>query len=142
MWEEFLRRNITPPYISSVADITHRRLTPISIPYYSESPSANDDLVPNYFLILATDGLRDLYEDFDDEATLEAYVSSVANDISNGQLHADKRRARKENNLASLILKNALGGDDKEDLEAVSRMLTPQLDEQWLDDVTIIVQII
>ena len=30
----------------------------------------------------------------------------------------------------------------EEDLEAVSSLLTPNLDEQWMDDVTIIVQVL
>jgi pyruvate dehydrogenase phosphatase len=107
-WETFLARNCTPPYISSEPDIVHRRLGPRS------------------FLILATDGLSELF----DGAGRADMVAEWAHCV------ADAAKDR-EKNLALHLLRHALGG---EDLVSISQMMTLDMDTPWMDDTTIIVQ--
>jgi pyruvate dehydrogenase phosphatase len=109
-WETFLARNRTPPYISSEPDIVHRRL------------------VPRSFLVLATDGLSELYDGAAGRA-----------DMAAGWAHciAEAGRAPGKENLALRLLRHALGG---EDLMSISQMITLDMDTPWMDDTTIIVQ--
>ena len=109
-WETFLTLNRTPPYISSEPDIVHRRLGPRS------------------FLVLATDGLSELYEGPGGRADM---VADWARCI------AEAGRAPGKENLALRLLRLALGGDD---LTSISQMITLDMDTPWMDDTTIIVQ--
>ncbi|KAI0255277.1 phosphatase 2C-like domain-containing protein [Lactifluus subvellereus] len=109
-WETLLALNRTPPYISSEPDIVHRRLGPRS------------------FLVLATDGLSELYEGPGARADM---VADWARCI------AEAGRAPGKENLALRLLRHALGGDD---LMSISQMITLDMETPWIDDTTIIVQ--
>jgi pyruvate dehydrogenase phosphatase len=109
-WETLLARNRTPPYISSVPDIVHRRLG------------------PRAFLVLATDGLSELY----DGAGRADMVADWARCVAEAAGTAPGKE-----NLALRLLRRALGG---EDLVAISQMITLDMDTPWMDDTTIIVQ--
>jgi pyruvate dehydrogenase phosphatase len=108
-WETLLARNRTPPYISAVPDVVHRRLSTRS------------------FLILATDGLSELY----DGAPRAEMAADWARCIAEAPQNA------KGENLALRLLRHALGG---EDLMNISQMITLDMDTPWMDDTTIIVQ--
>ncbi len=112
-WETFLARNRTPPYISSVPDVVHRRLPPRSGGGGS-------------FLILATDGLSELYDGTARAEMAADWARCVAEAAS-----------AKGENLALRLLRRALGG---EDLMSISQMVTLDMDTPWMDDTTIIVQ--
>lgn len=119
-WETFLSRNRTPPYISSEPDVIHRRLGPRS------------------FLILATDGLSELY----DGAGRSDMVADWARCVAEAGARASTAKAREsekeeEENLALGLLRRALGG---EDLMSISQMITLEMESPWMDDTTIIVQ--
>ncbi|KAI5120928.1 hypothetical protein M0805_002908 [Coniferiporia weirii] len=123
-WDQLLVRNLTPPYISAEADIVHRRLV--------RGPGAVPG-APNQFLILCTDGLQELFDDVPVEKQSQHYVDAV-------MLPGDERATFKvDDNLALRILKRALGGDDT---NAVSQMIAVQSEQAWLDDITIVVQIL
>lgn len=109
--EDFLGRNLTPPYISNRADIRHVEIGP------KES-----------FLIMCSDGLLDLYEDkgLELEHLASVWVQVLA-----------KRDLWDRSNLALYLLRDALGGDD---IEKVSRMMTVEMSFRWMDDTTILVQ--
>ena len=64
-WELFLSRNHTPPYISAVPEVVHRRLPPVPKPGVAASPRP--------FLILATDGLRELYDGLEREEAAQQW---------------------------------------------------------------------
>jgi pyruvate dehydrogenase phosphatase len=113
-WETLLARNRTPPYISSVPDIVHRRLG------------------PRAFLVLATDGLSELY----DGAGRADMVADWARCVAEAACSAPGKEREREN-LALRLLRRALGG---EDLVAISQMITLDMDTPWMDDTTIIVQ--
>ncbi|THH11555.1 hypothetical protein EW145_g585 [Phellinidium pouzarii] len=121
-WEQLLSRNLTPPYISADADIVHRRLTRGAVPGS-----------PSQFLVLCTDGLQELFDSMPVYEQSQKYVDAV-------MLPGDEEAIFKvDDNLALRILKKALGGDDT---NAVSQMITAQSDRAWLDDITIVVQIL
>jgi len=137
-WEQFLRRNLTPPYISADAEVVHRRL--------SAPTSASSKNGPGHFLVLCTDGLGDLYEDVRGrpQALAERYVRAVLGGeehqqgpiLTTATAHSPFSVGE---NYALKLLRSALGGDD---LDAVSQLLTVQTDKAWLDDTTIIVQLL
>jgi pyruvate dehydrogenase phosphatase len=124
-WETFLARNRTPPYISSEPDVVHRRLGPRS------------------FLILATDGLSELYDGAGrgdmvaDWARCVAEAQAGAGAKAKAKVGKKGEREGQEENLALRLLRRALGG---EDLMSISQMITLDMDTPWMDDTTIIVQ--
>jgi pyruvate dehydrogenase phosphatase len=126
-WETLLSRNRTPPYISSEPDVIHRRLGPRS------------------FLILATDGLSELYDGAgrsDMVADWARCVAEAAARASSAKAKAkesesEKEKDGEEENLALGLLRRALGG---EDLMSISQMITLDMESPWMDDTTIIVQ--
>ncbi|TFY56597.1 hypothetical protein EVG20_g8865 [Dentipellis fragilis] len=135
-WDEFLRRNRTPPYISSHPDVLHRHL-----PSPLNSASANGQPAPPtqpHFLILATDGLTEQYEDFDREEMAEDWARCVGSAYY-GQAKGPGRPTHDPDNLALHLLRHALGGDDA---VKVSQLLTLDMDTPWMDDVTIVVQVL
>lgn len=110
----FISRNLTPPYMSGVPDIRHVDLT------------ATKD--SETFLILCTDGLIDSYEDH--RLHLEEYLAPLWVKLV-GRQYSDATK-----NLASILLRDAMGGDDK---EKVSRNITVEMSFRWMDDTTIMV---
>lgn len=69
-WDTFLDRNKSPPYISSHPDITHRRLRKRS--------SSSSSSYPRFHLILATDGLTDLYDGSERQAMIDDWASCIS----------------------------------------------------------------
>ncbi|KAF9047274.1 protein serine/threonine phosphatase 2C [Panaeolus papilionaceus] len=112
--EKFIDRNLTPPYMSGVPDVKHVNLRAGGV---TES-----------FIILCTDGLVDLH---DERLEVDTVLSKRWIEFLGPQL------VDKENNLALNILREGLGGTND---ELVSRMITVEMTERWMDDTTIIVQ--
>ncbi|KAJ7118955.1 phosphatase 2C-like domain-containing protein [Mycena epipterygia] len=112
-WETCLARNLTPPYISAAAEITHRRLRPTSRPRY---------------LVLASDGFADLCRGAGPERVLTAWAA-----------REEAGSASTQGNLASRLLRQAIGGGG-EDHAGVSCMLTLDMEGPWVDDTSIVVQ--
>ncbi|KZV72474.1 protein serine/threonine phosphatase 2C [Peniophora sp. CONT] len=123
-WELFLSRNHTPPYISAVPEVTHRRLP--------SSPS--DPSSPRPFLLLATDGLRELYDGLEREEAAQQWV-----DAAGAAFGDDKSPSANPDNMALRVLRTALGGND---LEAVSQMITLEMESPWMDDTTVVVHVL
>lgn len=121
-WETFLARNRTPPYISSEPDVVHRRLPP-------RSGGARS------FLILATDGLSELYDGTARAEMAADWARCVAETAAASG--SPESSSAKGENLALRLLRRALGG---EDLLSISQMVTLDMDTPWMDDTTIIVQ--
>lgn len=118
-WEAVLSRNRTPPYISSEPDVIHRRLGPRS------------------FLILATDGLSELYDGAGRSDMVADWARCVAESVSAKAKESGKKEEGEDDNLALRLLRRALGG---EDLMSISQMITLEMESPWMDDTTIIVQ--
>ncbi len=118
-WETFLARNRTPPYISSRPDVEHRRLPPRS--------------AGRAFLVLATDGLSELY----DGMSRAEMAADWARCIAEAAPYEAQPTHAKAENLALRLLRRALGG---EDLLSISQMVTLDMDTPWMDDTTIVVQ--
>ncbi|KAI0042841.1 protein serine/threonine phosphatase 2C [Auriscalpium vulgare] len=112
-WDALLARNRTPPYISARPDVTHRRLR--------AAPA---------LLVLATDGLAELCEDVPRAARASEWARCVGAAYAAGKAGPE--------NLALWLLREALGPDTMH----VSQMLTLDMDTPWMDDTTIIVQVL
>jgi pyruvate dehydrogenase phosphatase len=115
-WEHFLVRNLTPPYISSEAEVVHRRLSR-----------------GKQFLVLCTDGLTDISGGGDPLQAAEDWAWILGNVVSSTK---GDMKGKHEGNLAVSLLHQILGG---EDVKSVSRALTLELEEPWFDDVAIVV---
>ncbi|KAF7353804.1 Mitochondrial type 2c protein [Mycena venus] len=117
-WEICLARNLTPPYISAKAEITHRRIAP----HDAGSPARQ------HYLVLASDGFTELCRASGRERVLTAWAAREA---------ARPAHTPTEGNLASRLLRQAIGGEDR---IGVSCMLTLDMEEPWVDDTAIVVQ--
>jgi len=108
----------SPPYVSNVPDVRHIPL----------SPAVGNRRA--HALLLCSDGLPDLYAGrFASRAdTIAHWVQAVGGAVDSGM-----------ENPALTLLRDALGGDD---VRKVSQYLTVEMDERWMDDVTILVQAI
>ncbi|KAJ6557184.1 protein serine/threonine phosphatase 2C [Mycena sp. CBHHK59/15] len=104
----------TPPYVSNIPDVYHRNL--------SAQP---------WFLILCSDGLpsAETYEGMDPPAMAKTWTECV------GQI-LDSRSPAIVNTALSL-LRAAIGGQDE---RKVSQNLTVEMEERWMDDVSISIQ--
>ncbi|KAJ6552557.1 phosphatase 2C-like domain-containing protein [Mycena sp. CBHHK59/15] len=112
-WEICLARNLTPPYMSAVAEITHRPL--------QRGP---------HYLILASDGFADLCRARGRERVVSAWAAREA--------QAKPATADAASNMATRLLREALGGG--EDRVGVSCALTLDMEGAWMDDTAIVVQ--
>jgi pyruvate dehydrogenase phosphatase len=114
--ETYVSRVKTPPYVSNIPDIHH-------FPLLKVPPGQQRDL----FLISCSDGLVDLYDGQVRQDMIHRWVRVVGRTIEN----------RAPGNLALSLLRDGLGGGDA---RLVSQKLTVEMEEKWMDDVTIIVQ--
>ncbi|KAF9464570.1 phosphatase 2C-like domain-containing protein [Collybia nuda] len=126
-WEEFLVRNLTPPYITAQPEITHRRL--------------DDPLLRGpRFLILASDGLTDLCSGEGQKRIISSWATSMITPAYEPSMIGCAGRGgtvEKPDNMALRLLRRALGGEDR---YSVSRILTLDMDVAWIDDTSIVVQ--
>jgi pyruvate dehydrogenase phosphatase len=111
-FKEYSTRILTPPYISNIPDVYHHVLP--------DSPC---------FILLASDGLMSAsqYSDMDPRETAGRWIQ-----IAGQALDLDR-----SSNGALSLLRDVLGGDDT---QMVSRNLTVEMDERWMDDTTILIQ--
>lgn len=116
-WDEFLDRNLSPPYITAEPEIAHRKLCPDA---------------DNGFLILCSDGLADLWSAaFSDEQRMVGEWGRLVAEV------VKKEGVSGGTNLALELLRHSIGG---EDAKSVSRVLTLDMDTPWIDDTTIVIQ--
>ncbi|KAI0356170.1 protein serine/threonine phosphatase 2C [Trametes cingulata] len=123
--EPHVPRIRTPPYLSNTPDVYH-------IPLRNEVSQMRGNTASPRILILCSDGLSDLYDGYSFQDMAEEWVQVVGQkfDAMAGP-HGDRT------NLALSLLREAIGGSDT---QLVSRNLTVEMDERWMDDTTIIVQ--
>lgn len=114
LWEEFLVRNLTPPYISAMPEVAHYPL--------GASPAGKR---LRKYLVLASDGFTDVCGEAQ-RSVIERWLQCVES----------RSECGKTDNMAMQLLWEGLGGE----VEGVSKVLTVDLDVPWLDDVSIVVQ--
>lgn len=113
---------LTPPYVSDIPDVHH---------LVFDTTADNQE----FFLILCSDGLLDIYDNIDvtfsESELAERWIRIVGSSL--------KRRKEQglPRNLAFDVLRDAIGGDD---IDLASRNLTLEMDDKWIDDVTVLVQ--
>ncbi|KAG2145939.1 phosphatase 2C-like domain-containing protein [Suillus bovinus] len=117
---QYASRILTPPYISELPEVYHHSL---------------DISQHELLLILSSDGLQDLYDNNDiqlsDQEMADHWVGLVGH-----HMHSTTDMEM-QSNLALRLLRDAVGGDNT---ELVSRNLTLEMEDKWMDDVTILVQ--
>ncbi|KAG1735086.1 phosphatase 2C-like domain-containing protein [Suillus paluster] len=117
---EYASRILTPPYVSDLPEVYH----------YSLDISKQE-----VFLILSSDGLQDMYDSHDiqwsDQEMADRWVGLVGR-----HMHSTKD-VDMQGNLALRLLRDAVGGNNT---ELVSRNLTLEMEDKWMDDITILVQ--
>ncbi|CAK5265733.1 unnamed protein product [Mycena citricolor] len=113
--QDFIQRNLTPPYLSAVPDVQH-----ISLPALEASEA---------FLLLTSDGLIDLSGD------------TYGNDHRDPQLASKKwlqsltRATRpQQDNAALYLLRDVMGWEP----DPLSSLLAVESKSKWMDDVTVI----
>lgn len=143
---DILPRIKTPPYVSGTPEVAHV--------YLKETfTTPNSDLVPSIgggqlsgsqlsqatelhrFLILCSDGLVDLYEDGPAPSDWAGVVGKALLSL-NSRSQSDPPLPPSESNPAVSLLRYAFGDDDE---VAVSRILTVEMMDRWMDDTTIVV---
>ncbi|KAG0703222.1 protein serine threonine phosphatase 2C [Suillus ampliporus] len=128
--EDFLPRNKSPPYLSTLADIKHIALPP---------PTTN---ASETFLILCSDGLVDLYENTIAQRPTLDEIATQWVDILGERM--DKKVAKVDgadiDNTALVLLRHALMGGGADDPDRLAQMLTVEIPWRWMDDTTVLVQ--
>ena len=124
-WENFLNINHTPPYISSEPEITHIRLDRL------DSTTRVNGERPLRFLILSSDGLTDLCQGPGQQQIINMWARSLRKPVADTSIG-------QSSNMALRMLWHALG----EDNDSVSRVLTLDMEASWIDDTSIIVQVL
>jgi len=114
--DEWIGRNLTPPYLSHHPDIHHRHLLKDNGDHKAEC---------DVFLIMCSDGLTDLYPKRQD--VIQQWAAVVGHVLE----------AASSGNAALALLRDALGGHD---LAKVAAKMTLEDTEEWMDDTTITVQ--
>jgi pyruvate dehydrogenase phosphatase len=112
--DSFITRNLTPPYLSNIAEVQHVTLS-------NEPPSKR-------FLVMSSDGLYDLRSDEEEDMMVGELATEWMEAVAN---------VPEGDNRALGLLRHALGGEDE---EKVSSHLTVEMMERWMDDTTILVR--
>lgn len=126
----YVARLQTPPYVSCTPEVYHRRVR-----RRADGGSAPCDA----FLMTCSDGVLDLARPEPvrlSQSLVDHWAGVIGRAMhppDGGGRDADGAGA----NLALALLRDCIGGDD---VCLVSRNLTVEMEERWMDDITIIVQ--
>ncbi|OSD04020.1 protein serine/threonine phosphatase 2C [Trametes coccinea BRFM310] len=123
--ESHVPRIRTPPYLSSTPDVYHIQLRNHSAQLSGAETSPR-------ILILCSDGLSDLYDGYSFQDMAAEWTQVVGRVLDSKPGPGIERT-----NLALSLLREAIGGTDT---QLVSRNLTVEMEERWMDDTTIVVQ--
>lgn len=163
-WEEFLKRNKTPPYITAKPEIAHRKLRrapsdPPPPPQLTFTPASTDSLAKySYrpgeiepeghtvhrptFLVLCSDGFTDLCSSEGPTRIFESWARGMMELWSLGEVGEGgkggsgvKEDVRGSGNMALRLLRRSVG----DDRFSVSKVLTLDMDEAWIDDTAVVV---
>lgn len=124
---KYITRLKTPPYVSSIPEVYHRRVR--------RRQGSDKGLPWDGFLMTCSDGVLDLAKP-DPVRLSQSLVDHWASVVGHG-LWARGHGDANGPNLALTLLRDCIGGDD---VSLVSRNLTVEMEERWMDDITIIVQ--
>ncbi|TFK94610.1 protein serine/threonine phosphatase 2C [Polyporus arcularius HHB13444] len=116
--ESHVPRIRTPPYLSNTPDVYHLEL----------GAGARQGSAAQRVLILCSDGLSDLYNGYSFQEMADEWIEHIGRELDSPS---------GPGNLALSLLREAIGGSDA---QLVSRNLTVEMEERWMDDTTILVQ--
>ena len=125
--------SITPPYLIAEPEVFHYKLEP---PH-------------DRFIVLASDGLWDMLSNEEVVQLVASYIEGRQKEVMEEQAHfynvpdcdkinADSFADVEEENVASFLLRQALGGYDKGNLKAMLSMKYPNT-RLYRDDISIVV---
>ena len=117
----------TPPYASNTPDVFHRQIR-----RRTGAQSTRWDA----FLITCSDGMLDLAH-VEPVRLSQPLITHWVEVVGHALRTNHSRNSREKENLALPLLRDVIGGSDT---NLLSRNLTVEMDERWMDDVTIIVQ--
>lgn len=120
--EPHVPRIRTPPYLSNTPDVYFLDL----------GAEARQGSAAQRALILCSDGLTDLYDGYSHQEMADEWMELIGRELDS---QSGPNSAR--GNLALSLLREAIGGSDT---QLVSRNLTVEMEERWMDDTTILVQ--
>ncbi|RPD63915.1 protein serine/threonine phosphatase 2C [Lentinus tigrinus ALCF2SS1-6] len=120
--EPHVPRIRTPPYLSNTPDVYHLEF----------GAEAGQGSAPQRALILCSDGLTDLYDGYSPQEMADEWIELIGRELNSSSGPNGART-----NLALSLLREAIGGSDT---QLVSRNLTVEMEERWMDDTTILVQ--
>ena len=125
LMEPHVPRIRTPPYLSSTPDVYHLAL----------SVGAGTSGAPSRrALILCSDGLTDMYDGYTPQEMADEWTQVIGQALGS---NTGPNSGRPKTHLALSLLREAIGGSDT---QLVSRCLTVEMEERWMDDTTILVQ--
>ena len=120
--EPHVPRIRTPPYLSNPPDVYFLDL----------GAEARQGSAAQRALILCSDGLTDLYDGYSHQEMADEWMELIGRELDS---QSGPNSAR--GNLALSLLREAIGGSDT---QLVSRNLTVEMEERWMDYTTILVQ--
>ncbi|KAH9855204.1 protein serine/threonine phosphatase 2C [Lenzites betulinus] len=129
--EPHIPRIRTPPYLSSKPDVYH---IPLKNADSGDRGQVSGHAAQPRILILCSDGLSDLYEGYSFQDMADEWVQTIGRELDSRSIPGPG--AGHHANLALTLLREAIGGSDT---QLVSRNLTVEMEERWMDDTTIVV---
>ncbi|PIL34209.1 hypothetical protein GSI_03920 [Ganoderma sinense ZZ0214-1] len=125
LMEPHVPRIRSPPYLSSTPDVYHLDL----------GVGAGTSGAPSQrALILCSDGLTDMYDGYTPQEMADEWTQVIGRALGS---NTGPNSGRPKTHLALSLLREAIGGSDT---QLVSRCLTVEMEERWMDDTTILVQ--
>ncbi|THU94507.1 protein serine/threonine phosphatase 2C [Dendrothele bispora CBS 962.96] len=144
--QSLMERNLTPPYLSNSPDVRYldlRSLQPTACGIESTNTNIGAEPEAKACLVMCSDGLVNLYNEADHWEPEELYkewirvVVDRPSNLSVDQSPDSNPIASIEANHALNLLRDALGGQDE---DKVSRMITVEMEDRWMDDTTVVVE--
>ncbi|KAJ3928323.1 MAG: protein serine threonine phosphatase 2C [Lentinula lateritia] len=134
-----MKRNLTPPYVSGIPEVKYVKL---------------HDGTREACLLMCSDGLLDLYggEDWQEKHIDIVEVCKTWVDLVGEKLDPSSRNFDPKDNLALFLLNRGLRGpprsysgeiwSEEEALNRASSLLTLEFKDKWMDDTTVLVEIL
>ncbi|KAJ3806042.1 protein serine threonine phosphatase 2C [Lentinula aff. lateritia] len=121
-----MKRNLTPPYVSGIPEVKYVKL---------------HDGTREACLLMCSDGLLDLYggENWQEKHNNIVEVCKTWVDLVGEKLDPSSRNFDPKENLALFLLNRGLR---EEALNRVSSLLTLEFKDKWMDDTTVLVEIL
>ncbi|KAH7881550.1 protein serine threonine phosphatase 2C [Lentinula edodes] len=154
-----VKRNLTPPYVSGIPEVKYVKLHDgargLSHPQvFPEATHIDTNSWKEACLFMCSDGLLDLYggENWQEKHIDIAELCKTWVDLVGEKLDSSSQSFDPKENLALFLLNRGLRGpprsytgeiwSEEEALNRVSSLLTLEFKDKWMDDTTVLVEIL